>query len=280
MNRESMDLSNIIDERVCTVALSSGNKEDCMRELADLACSGLDGVTSDEVHRALLEREDVGSTGFERGVAIPHARLPQVQHFVFGVALSKHGIEYDSIDGKRTRLFFLLVGPDEDPQAYLKFLAKISRIGINQLLQKDLLAALTRRQLADTVVAHLQPMEVPSLGNSSSVGDRLLFVVIYELDYFDDIVTLFLERGIRGVSVLETKGVRGMLTGIPIFGDFLNFLGEKNDMSRTMMAVVPAGEFDRLVAEIEEITGDLDTRSGAALIAVDLLFSKGLLRKS
>lgn len=43
------------------------------------------------------------------------------------------------------------------------------------------------------------------------------------------------------------------------------------------MAIIPGGDFDRLVAEIEEITGDLDTHAGAVLLAVDLAFSKGLL---
>ena len=278
--RKIVELRGIIEARACTVALTSSSKEECLRELAELVCAGLEGVTPDELHRALLEREKAGSTGFEDGVAIPHARLPQASQFVFGIAVSKRGIDYDSVDGRRSRLFFVLAGPAADPQAYLQLLAQISRTGLNRRLHEELLAAPTRQQLADAFAAHLQPTVAPPAGSSSRIGDRLLFVVVYEQHYFDDIVTLFLERGIRGAAVFDTKGIRGLLTSVPIFGDFLNFLGEKSDMSRTIMAIVPAGEFDRLVAGIEEITGDLDTHSDAALLAVDLAFSKGSLERA
>lgn len=275
-----MELREIIDARACTVALSATAKEQCVRELAELISAGLEGVTPDELHRALVEREEAGSTGFEDGVAMPHARLPQVSQFVFGIAVSKRGIDYDSVDGKRTRLFFVLVGPDEDPQQYLQLLAQISRTGLSRRLHEELLAAPTRQQLADAFAAHLEPAVARAAAGRSRIGDRLLFVVVYEQRYFDDIVTLFLERGIRGAAVFDTKGIRGHLTSVPIFGDFLNFLGEKSDMSRTIMAVVPAGEFDRLIAGIEEITGDLDSHADAAILAIDLAFSKGSLERA
>jgi mannitol/fructose-specific phosphotransferase system IIA component (Ntr-type) len=275
-----VELREIIDARACTVALSSTTKDQCVRELAELISAGLEEVTPDELHRALMEREEAGSTGFEDGVAIPHARLPQVSEFVFGIAVSKRGIDYDSVDGKRTRLFFVLVGPAEDPQQYLQLLAQISRTGLNRRLHEELLASPTRQQLADAFAAHLQPTAVRAPAGSARIGDRLLFVVVYEQRYFDDIVTLFLERGIRGAAVFDTKGIRGHLTSVPIFGDFLNFLGEKSEMSKTIMAVVPAGEFDRLIAGIEEITGDLDAHADAAILAIDLAFSKGSLERA
>ncbi len=275
-----MELREIIDARACTVALSATAKEQCVRELAELISAGMEGVTADELHRALVEREEAGSTGFEDGVAMPHARLPQVSQFVFGIAVSKRGIDYDSVDGKRTRLFFVLVGPDEDPQQYLQLLAQISRTGLSRRLHEELLAAPTRQQLADAFAAHLEPAVARAAAGTSRIGDRLLFVVVYEQRYFDDIVTLFLERGIRGAAVFDTKGIRGHLTSVPIFGDFLNFLGEKSDMSRTIMAVVPAGEFDRLIAGIEKITGDLDSHADAAILAIDLAFSKGSLERA
>lgn len=274
---DMVELREIIDARACTVALSATDKEQCVRELAELVCAGLEGVTADALQRALMEREEAGSTGFEDGVAIPHARLPQASQFVFGIAVSKRGIDYDSVDGKRTRLFFVLIGPDEDPQQYLQLLAQISRTGLNRRLHEELLAAPTRQQLADAFAAHLQPAVARVSAGSSQVGDRLLFVVVYQHRYFDDIVTLFLERGIRGAAVFDTKGIRGHLTSVPIFGDFLNFLGEKSDVSRTIMAVVPAGHFDRLIAGIEEITGDLDAHADAAILAIDLAYSKGSL---
>ena len=63
---------------------------------------------------------------------------------------------------------------------------------------------------------------------------------------------------------------------MPIFGGFLNFLDEKTDMSRTIMAVVSVEDFDRIIIGIEGITGDLGDHAHAAVFATDLAFSKGL----
>lgn len=220
MGRVTVDLRQIIDARSCTVALTSTTKEDCVRELAELVCKGLEGVTPDELNRALLEREEAGSTGFENGVAIPHARLPQSPRFVLGIAISRRGIDYDSVDGKRVRLFFVLAGPDKDPQDYLQLLAQISRTGLNRRLHEELLTASTRNQIADAFSSYLQSTVVPSAGSGSRIGDRLLFMVVYETGYLDDIVTLLLERGIHGAVVFDAKGMRGFLNGVPISGTF------------------------------------------------------------
>ena len=64
---------------------------------------------------------------------------------------------------------------------------------------------------------------------------------------------------------------------MPLFGDFLNFLGDRSEASRTIMAVVAERDLLPLVSELEQVTGDLDTHSGAAVMAVDLWFTKGSL---
>ena len=126
-----------------------------------------------------------------------------------------------------------------------------------------------------SVEAYLTPV-APEPARSSG-GRKLLIIVLYELNFLDDVVTLFLEHGIQGATITESTGVKNVLSNVPLFGDFLNFLGDRNEASRTIMAVVPEREIEPLVAELEQITGDLDTHSGAAVLAVDLWFSKGSL---
>jgi PTS system nitrogen regulatory IIA component len=135
-----MELAGILDQRRCTVALEAKTKPECLEELATLMAESDLGVSRDALLAALRERESLGSTGFENGVAIPHARLPGEAPFALGVAVSPGGVDYDSSDGSRSTLFFVLVGPEDSPQEYLRFLAHISRVGLNPTARDEIRA--------------------------------------------------------------------------------------------------------------------------------------------
>ena len=270
-----MELAGLLEPRRCTVALQARNKNDCLEELATLMTTVDLGVTHEALLAALREREQLGSTGFEHGVAIPHARLPGATQFALGVAVSPRGVRYDSSDGAPSRLFFVLVGPEEAPQEYLRYLAHISRVGLNRTAREEMLAAPTPTALRDAVAAHLMPV-APAAARGGG-KHKLLIIVLYDLRFLDDVVTLFLEHGIQGATITESTGIKNILTNVPLFGDFLNFLGDRSEASRTIMAVVAERDLLPLVTELEQVTGDLDTHSGAAVMAVDLWFTKGSL---
>ena len=270
-----MELAEILDQRLCTVALQAKTKAACLEELATLMAAADLGVPRDALLAALREREALGSTGFENGVAIPHARLPGAVPFALGVAVSPGGVDYDSSDGSRSTLFFVLVGPEESSTEYLRYLAHISRVGINRTAREEIRAAPTRAALYAAVGAYLTPVTPAAAGAGS--GRKLLIIVLYELRLLDDVVTLFLEHGIQGATITESTGLKNVLSTVPLFGDFLNFLGDRHEASRTIMAVVEARDVHPLVAELEQITGDLDTHRGTAVLALDLWYSKGSL---
>lgn len=270
-----MALGEILDQRRCTVALQAKTKPECLEELAELmAATGL-GVPRDALLAALREREALGSTGFENGVAIPHARLPGDVPFALGVAVSPGGVDYASADGARSTLFFVLVGPEESSTEYLRYLAHISRLGLNRTAREDLRAAPTRSALYAAVGSYLTP--VTPAAAAAGGGRKLLIITLHELRLLDDVAAMLLEHGIHGATITESTGVKNVRSHVPLFGHFLNFLGDRHEASRTIMAVVEAREVKPLVAELEQITGDLDTHRGAAVLAVDLWYGKGSL---
>lgn len=270
-----MELAGLLDPRRCSVALQARSKADCLEELATLMTTVDLGVSRTALLAALNERESLGSTGFEHGVAIPHARLPGAAQFALGVAVSPRGVDYDSSDGSASRLFFVLVGPEEAPQEYLRYLAHISRMGLNRTAREEMQQAPTPTALRDAVAAYLMPV-APAAARDGG-NHKLLIIVLYDLRLLDDVVTLFLEHGIQGATITESTGIKNILTNVPLFGDFLNFLGDRSEASRTIMAVVAERDLLPLVSELEQVTGDLDTHSGAAVMAVDLWFTKGSL---
>jgi mannitol/fructose-specific phosphotransferase system IIA component (Ntr-type) len=109
--------------------LAATDKEGAIREMVEgLAKAGK--VASDEAEsivKAILKREELGSTGIGRGVAVPHTKHPSVDRLVGTVAVSNLGVDFASLDGEVVHLFFLLVSPPDRPGDHLRALENISR---------------------------------------------------------------------------------------------------------------------------------------------------------
>lgn len=132
--------------------LSSNTKTDVLKELINvLIKSGLpiDGTKAIEV---LQQREKLGSTGIGDGVAIPHAKVPDLQELVVAFGRSRQGIAFDAVDGKPVQLFFLLLAPENSTGQHLKTLAKISKMLKTSNFRKKLIDAKTKSDLFKAIV--------------------------------------------------------------------------------------------------------------------------------
>lgn len=110
------------------VELSSRDKLGALKEIVAVA-SRNDAVSDAAgLERAVLEREEILSTGIGFGVAVPHAKIPTVKRFIGAVGLSRGGIPYDALDGEPVRMLILIAGPSGDNRTYLGLLSKIVRV--------------------------------------------------------------------------------------------------------------------------------------------------------
>jgi PTS system nitrogen regulatory IIA component len=107
--------------------LASATKEDVLREMSLALSKAEPAVDSDQLLQVLIEREGLQSTGIGEGVAIPHGKMPGLDRLMASFARSRPGVEFSSIDGQPTKLFFLLVVPEHSGGQHLKALARISR---------------------------------------------------------------------------------------------------------------------------------------------------------
>ena len=105
------------------------DKEAVIQELVSaLVESGqLSGDEQDNITKAIMKREELGSTGIGRGVAVPHTKHPSVDQLVGTVGVSEEGVSFDSLDGEKVQLFFLLISPPDRPGDHLRALENISR---------------------------------------------------------------------------------------------------------------------------------------------------------
>lgn len=123
-----MKLTDILVRNACIVDLQARTKKDALRELASALARETKGLDAQELLGLLLEREKLGTTGMGDGIAIPHARIESLDRLVANFGRSGPGIDFDSVDGKPTQLFFLMVAPGREGSAHLLTLAKLSRL--------------------------------------------------------------------------------------------------------------------------------------------------------
>src|SRR5262249_57463079 len=74
----------------------------------------------ESIVEAILKREELGSTGIGRGVAVPHTKHPSIDKLIGTVAISEEGVNFDSLDGEKGHLLFLLVSPPDRPGEHLR----------------------------------------------------------------------------------------------------------------------------------------------------------------
>ena len=101
---------------------------------------------------ALIEREELSTTGIGGGIAVPHCKTPQAGKLVMAVGISKEGIEFQALDHNPVHLFFLLLAPIEAANSHLKALAKIARFAKDPKMMQQLLALDSQQEVFDFLV--------------------------------------------------------------------------------------------------------------------------------
>jgi PTS system fructose-specific IIA component/PTS system nitrogen regulatory IIA component len=124
-----MKFSDFVTTQAIQADLSAGDKEGVIRELVgNLVKAGrINDDESDSIVQAILKREELGSTGIGRGIAVPHTKHPSVTQLTGTVGVSQSGVDFQSLDGEPVQLFFLLVSPPDRPGDHLRALENISR---------------------------------------------------------------------------------------------------------------------------------------------------------
>jgi len=126
-----MKIVDFVGPELIVPQLQAHEKSAVIRELADHLAAHVKGaqkIDREVLAKVLLERERLASTAIGEGVAIPHGKLDAVGKLVAVVGRAPDGVDFDSMDGRPTHLFFVLVAPENSTGVHLKALARISRL--------------------------------------------------------------------------------------------------------------------------------------------------------
>ncbi len=120
--------------------LKSQDKKGILEELVT-PVAHIAGINQKDLVRVLMERERLGSTGIGGGIGIPHGKLKNLKTLLLGFGISRKGVDFESMDGRPTHIFFLLITPENSTGLHLKLLARISKILKNEAFKERLLNA-------------------------------------------------------------------------------------------------------------------------------------------
>ncbi len=273
-----MDISKYLPLESCTIDLAGKTKEEVIRNLAGLIAESpnAEGTNRENIEQGLLEREKMGSTGFGRGIAIPHCKVAGMKDFTLALGISTGGVAFNSMDGRSVHVFCAIVGPPEEPDMHLRLLAAASRVLGSGKSRYEMLSSATSYALREAFLYHAAPATALDSSKERTLN-RLLIVVVQEEEIYDDIIELFLEMGLPGAITHEGSSMGQILSKAPVFAGFLDVLGSSRTEPRTILALVPGDALDEIITSIEEITGDLDNHRGACIIVLSPDIVRGSL---
>jgi len=145
-----MKILDVLPKEAILADLTSRDKKGVIEELVSAVTRTAD-VNREDLVRVLMDRERLGSTGIGGGIGIPHGKLSGLESLILSFGLSRKGVDFESMDGRPTHIFFLLITPENSTGLHLKLLARISKLLKNDLFKAKLLNAADRDDIFEAI---------------------------------------------------------------------------------------------------------------------------------
>jgi fructose-specific phosphotransferase system IIA component len=146
-----MKLSKFCEESLISFDLKSKSKDQLIGELVDLTSKSKLVRDQDELHKAVLEREKLVTTGVGYGVAFPHAKTKAVRGIVVAFGRSNQGVDFEAMDKRPVHLFFLIAAPEDAIGAHLNVMARLSYIMKNEKIRGRLMNISSPKELLEII---------------------------------------------------------------------------------------------------------------------------------
>jgi fructose-specific phosphotransferase system IIA component len=144
-----MAFIDLIEPSVIRVPLQAETKSEVLRELVDLLAAAGKLKDPEKALSALLDREALGSTGLEDGIAVPHAKSDAEDKLSVAIGLAPQGIDFQALDGKASTIFFLLMAPLEQVGQHIEALSEIAKMTRSKSFCRTLLASETPEEVVE-----------------------------------------------------------------------------------------------------------------------------------
>ena len=269
-----MNLLEILRLECIAVGLESRDKTVTLHEIARIAknCHVFDNVSEDQITCGLEEREKLGTTGFGKGIAIPHCRLKDISEFVVGVITVPKGVDFDALDGEKVHVIVFIIGPDVETNEHIRLLSIISRTLSIPGIIEEILAQNNSESIYESFLRYSRDQVEPKERKKK----QLCHVFVQDEELFKDILQVFAAMETSSIAIIEAKNIREYLARIPLFAGFWSdsHLG----VNRIIAAIIDKSLTNETLRAIENITGSLDKRTDVMVTVQDIFYTSGSLK--
>lgn len=266
-----MTLIDFFREECISLKSEAASKDDLLAEIAQKAKKSpiLADIPQDAILKGLKEREALGSTGFQDGVAIPHCLLPEVKKFIVGLITHKTGIDFASFDGKPTKIIAFIIGPKQERNDHIRILSSLSRVLSDATVAQELTAAETPTAAMESLLRNLGD----TLSSDTSSRRTIIIVTIQNEHIFPDILQLFSEEEECYLSVIDAHDGSEYLNAMPLFAAFWN--DQKKGFHRIVYASIKHSLANEMMRRLDTLVGGLKECRGVFVQIQDVLYAAG-----
>ena len=268
-----MKLVDVLRQECIVANVELRDKASAMRQIVQVAKNSpvLKDVEQKDILRGLEQREALGSTGFGKGIAIPHCRLNTVTDFVVGIITVPSGVDFEALDNEKVNLFIFIIAPEAKSNEHLKLLSAISQTLLIPGVIKEILAESTSEAVCESFLRHTHA-EIDTKKQTTMCQFN---VFVQDENIFRDILEKLAGIETSSLVVANTENVAAYLTKVPLFADF--WRDNPSSFSKVIMAIIDKGLSNETIRRIESVTGDLNKCTGVVVTIYDICYAAGSL---
>jgi PTS system nitrogen regulatory IIA component len=268
-----MKLIDVLRKECVETSAQFADKAEALNAIVQAAKKNpaLKDVPGDEILAALKERESLGSTGFGKGIAIPHCRLNSVDDFVVGIITVPSGVEFEALDGEKVKLILFIIAPQAESNKHLKLLSAISQTLLIPGVVKEMLAENNPEAVYESFLRHTWA----EIDTKKQTEKCLLSVFVQDENRFRDILEKLAGIETSSLVIDNTENEGAYLSKAPLFADF--WRDEPSQFSKVITIVLDKALANEAIRRIETITGTLNKCTGVMVTAQDLSYAAGSL---
>ncbi len=268
-----MNLINILRNECVQTAAQCASRNEVLATIAKLAKQSpvLENMDEATILKGLTDREELSTTGFGNGIAIPHCRLDGVGDFVVGILSVPNGAEFAAMDDQPVKLFVFIIAPSRISNVNIKILSAISQVLNVPEYVAEMVAAPTAEVLAENFLRHVRDEADPKAHDNKN----LFRVQIQDEELFHAVLEIFAGFNSSTIMVSEAEPASNYLEKMPLFAGFWS--DKPTDFCKVILATVDKQDTNETIRRIEQHTGSLDERDDILLTVQELFYCAGSL---
>lgn len=149
-------LKDVITLDCINIDLKGQTKSEIIDEMVDILYNNGKLNDREEYKKEILKREAQSSTGMEEGIAIPHGKTKAVKIPTVAIGISKKGVDYESLDGEPSHLFFMIAAPENSNDSHIELLSKITTLLLEDDIREALLNAKSKEEVLDILMKNAE----------------------------------------------------------------------------------------------------------------------------